>query len=159
MIFSDSFLQPHLIPSPDGSRRTCRGRLAKKTLRDDETCVHRFNAGDESAFVEIMDRYRAKILYIALDLLHNHADAEEIVQDTFIRAYRGLARFRGDASLTTWLHRIAANLAHKSLLVSLPPAPPRHAYRLDCSLSDKGEATFADLRGRRIPEPGERRGE
>ena len=58
-----------------------------------------------------MTRYRDKILSVALDLLHNHADAEEIAQDTFIRAYRGLARFRGDASLATWLHRIAANLA------------------------------------------------
>ena len=47
----------------------------------------------------------------ALAFLKNHADAEEITQDTFIRAHRGLAKFRGDSSLATWLHRIAVNLA------------------------------------------------
>jgi RNA polymerase sigma-70 factor (ECF subfamily) len=43
--------------------------------------------------------------------LHNHADAEEVAQDTFVRAHRGLANFRGDSSLASWLYRIAINLA------------------------------------------------
>src|SRR4026209_2742093 len=48
----------------------------------------------------------------AFGQLRNHADAEEIAQDTFIRAHRALAQFRGESSLSTWLHRITVNLAN-----------------------------------------------
>jgi RNA polymerase sigma-70 factor, ECF subfamily len=48
---------------------------------------------------------------VAFRVLRNNADAEEIAQDTFLRAHRGLATFRGECSLSTWLHRIALNLA------------------------------------------------
>jgi RNA polymerase sigma-70 factor (ECF subfamily) len=77
----------------------------------DRTLVRRFNGGDEAAFVEIVTRYRGKIEAIAAQFLRNHADAQEIAQDTFVRAHRGLAQFRGDSSLATWLHHIACNLA------------------------------------------------
>jgi RNA polymerase sigma-70 factor (ECF subfamily) len=70
--------------------------------------VRRFNAGDDTAFVEIVARYRGRMFSVAFAMLRNRAATEEIAQDTFIRA---LARFRGDASLATWLHRIALNLA------------------------------------------------
>ncbi|HZP61121.1 MAG TPA: sigma factor, partial [Opitutaceae bacterium] len=73
----------------------------------DAGLVKRFNEGDESAFVEMMQRYRGKIYGLTLSMLRNAADAEEITQDTFIRAHRGLANFRGDSSLSTWLYRIA----------------------------------------------------
>lgn len=77
----------------------------------DALLVQRFNAGDESAFDEIVMRYRDRIFSIAISLLRNRADAEEITQDALVRAYRGLARFRGDSSLATWIHRITVNLA------------------------------------------------
>ncbi len=77
----------------------------------DALLVQRFNAGDEKAFDEIVMRYRDRIFAIAIGLLRNRADAEEITQDALIRAYRGLARFRGDSSLATWIHRITVNLA------------------------------------------------
>lgn len=73
--------------------------------------VERFAAGDEAAFGEIMTRYRNRMFAVALSKLRDHSDAQEIVQDTFIRAHRGLAKFRGDSSLATWLYRIALNLA------------------------------------------------
>ena len=53
--------------------------------------MRRFNAGDEDAFIEIVTRHREKMFSIALGHLGNRADAEEIAQDTIIRAYRGLA--------------------------------------------------------------------
>jgi len=65
----------------------------------DATLIARFNSGDEPAFVEIMNRYHGKIFGLAQSLLRNAAEAEEIAQDTFIRAHRGLATFRGDSSL------------------------------------------------------------
>ncbi len=60
----------------------------------DTSLVRRFLAGDESAFTEIVNRYRGRIYGLTPNLLRNSADAEEITQDTFIRAYRGLGRFR-----------------------------------------------------------------
>jgi RNA polymerase sigma-70 factor (ECF subfamily) len=97
------------------SDRAARAAASHQEAAYDAELVRRFNAGDEPAFVEIMTRYREKIFSVALALLRNRADAEEIAQDTFIRAHRGLARFRGDSSLATWLHRIAVNLARNRL--------------------------------------------
>lgn len=77
----------------------------------DAVLVQRYNHGDESAFTEIIKRYYPRIRALANQTLHNQADAEEVAQDTFIRAHRGLAKFRGDASLATWLHCIGLNLA------------------------------------------------
>ena len=117
---------------------------AKAEAAHDAELVRRFHSGDETAFVEIMTRYRDKIFAIVLALLRNHADAEEIAQDTFIRAYRGLARFRGDSSLATWLHRIAVNLARNRYWYFFRRR--RHAtMSLDCAVSDESTATFADL--------------
>jgi len=78
---------------------------------DDAELVRRFNAGDESAFAEIMSRHRPRILAVVRRQMNNHTDAEDITQDTFIRAHRGLSKFRGESSLATWLSRIAINLS------------------------------------------------
>jgi len=77
----------------------------------DAGLVRRFHAGEEEVFSEIMERYSTRIFGLANNLLHNAADAEEVTQDTFIRAHRALKDFRGDSSLATWLYRIAVNLA------------------------------------------------
>jgi len=73
--------------------------------------ISRFLAGDESAFQEIMADNHDRLFNIVLNMLHNRGDTEEIVQDTFIRAHRGLSTFRRESSLRTWLYRIAINLA------------------------------------------------
>ena len=118
----------------------------------DAKLVQRFNAGDSSAFVEIMERYQSKIFSIALGLLRNRADAEEIAQDTFIRAHRGLARFRGDSSLATWLHRIAVNLSRNRYWYFFRRR--RHAtLSLDSQLGSENEATFAELIAADTPNP------
>ena len=110
----------------------------------DARLVKRFVGGDESAFVEIVCRYKEKILVVSLGRLRIRVDAEEITQDTFIRAYRGLARFRGDSSLSTWLHRIALNLARNRFQYNR-----RRRKDLMLSLSDQiGHAdsfTYADV--------------
>lgn len=77
----------------------------------DAELVRKFKLGDESAFTEIFDRYYTVIRAVANDTLHNASDAEEVAQDTFIRAHRGLATFRGESSLVTWLYCIGTNLA------------------------------------------------
>jgi len=110
----------------------------------DMQLVQRFNAGDEAAFVQVMSRYQSKIFSTVLNLLHNRADAEEIVQDTFIRAHRGLAKFRGDSSLATWLYRIAVNLARNRYWYFFRRRR-QDSLSLDHALGDDSDATFADL--------------
>jgi len=110
----------------------------------DRILVQRFRDGDESAFTEIVERYREKMNAIALRVLRNTADAEEIAQDTFIRAHRGLANFRGDSSLATWLYRVTLNLARNRYWYFYRRR--RHAtLSLDCPLHENGQGTFSDL--------------
>jgi RNA polymerase sigma-70 factor (ECF subfamily) len=118
----------------------------------DAALVQRFNAGDDAAFVTIMERYRAKIFTVTLGLLRNHADAEEITQDTFIRAHRGLARFRGDSSLATWLYRIAVNLARNRYWYFFRRRR-QDSLSLDCALSEDNSGTFSDLIADGSPDP------
>lgn len=77
----------------------------------DRLLVERFKKGDESAFSEMMDRYWGRIYGLVNQMLRNQQDAEEVTQDAFVRAHRGLANFRGDSAFSTWLYQIATNLA------------------------------------------------
>jgi len=130
--------------SPVTAERADRITASRQEALHDSQLVQRFNAGDESAFVEIITRHRAKILSITLAQLRNHGDAEEIVQDTFVRAHRGLATFRGDSSLATWLYRIAVNLARNRYWYFFRRR--RHlALSLDCPLSADSTGSFSDL--------------
>ena len=118
----------------------------------DPELVRRFVTGDEAAFVEIMHRYEGKVLAVARSLLHNQADAEEIVQDTFVRAYCNLARFRGDSSLATWLHRIAVNLSRNRYWYFFRRR--RHAtLSFDCPIGENGDSTLADIFSADTPNP------
>ena len=118
----------------------------------DAGLVARFNAGDDAAFVQIMERYRTRIFTVTLGLLRNRADAEEITQDTFIRAHRGLARFRGDSSLATWLYRIAVNLARNRYWYFFRRRR-QDTLSLDCALSDDNSGSFSDLVADVSPDP------
>ncbi|MEZ5277217.1 MAG: sigma-70 family RNA polymerase sigma factor [Opitutaceae bacterium] len=77
----------------------------------DRLLVDRFKAGDQSAFNEMVSRYWDRIYAMVNQLLRNTQDAEEVTQDAFIRAHRGLENFRGDSAFSTWLYQIATNLA------------------------------------------------
>ena len=81
------------------------------SAEEDAELVRRFNSGDESAFTAIVERHHARVLALVRRSMNNDHDAEDIAQVTFIRAHRGLANFRGDSALSTWLSRIALNLA------------------------------------------------
>jgi RNA polymerase sigma-70 factor, ECF subfamily len=118
----------------------------------DSQLVSKFNAGEESAFVEIMSRHKARIFAAAMALLRNHADAEEITQDTFVRAHRGFSRFRGDSSVATWLHRIAVNLARNRYWYYFRRR--KHStLSLDATVGEEGDAAFSDLLSAADPDP------
>ncbi|MDR0535482.1 MAG: sigma-70 family RNA polymerase sigma factor [Puniceicoccales bacterium] len=78
---------------------------------NEENALERARIGDASAFSEIVTIYQDRIFAKVFSILRNRQDAEEITQDTFVRAQRGLPAFRGTASFTTWLYQIATNLA------------------------------------------------
>jgi RNA polymerase sigma-70 factor (ECF subfamily) len=115
--------------------------------------VRRFNGGDESAFLEMMRRYQDKIFNLSLRILKNRADAEEITQDTFIRAHRGLAKFRGDSSLITWLHRIAMNLARNRYWYYFR-RKRQATLSLDYTFGENADSKFSDLFASEAPDPG-----
>ena len=82
------------------------------TIDADELLIERIRAGDMAAYNVMVIRHYDRIFSRVLQLLNNKQDAEEVTQDAFIRAHRGLENFRGDASFSTWLYQIATNLAH-----------------------------------------------
>jgi RNA polymerase sigma-70 factor (ECF subfamily) len=81
----------------------------------DEVLLARARAGDERAFAAIVARYEARVAATAIGMLGPGDEAEDVGQETFIRLYRSLDRFRGDASLATYLTRIAMNLSLTAL--------------------------------------------
>jgi len=78
---------------------------------DDAELVARLQAGDEEAFVALVERFHAPMLRLAGAYVPNRAVAEEVVQDTWLGVVRGIARFEGRSSLKTWLFRILVNRA------------------------------------------------
>lgn len=127
----------HTIQSPQSNRPTSDASI-------DAELVERFKQGDDTAFLKIMERHQRKIFAKVQSLLHNHADAEEITQDTFIRALRGLDKFRGDSSLATWLYRIAVNLARNRYWYFFRRRR-QDSLSLDHALGENNEGTFSDL--------------
>ena len=71
--------------------------------------------GDQHAFEELVRATHAEAYTLAYRLVGNEEDARDVVQDTYLRAFRGLKNFRGDAQFTTWLYRITANCANTHL--------------------------------------------
>lgn len=76
----------------------------------DETLVAQAARGDREAFDELVKRYQSRMFQLVRILTSGDAEAEDLVQDTFVRAYRAVGRFRGDSTFRTWLHRIAVNV-------------------------------------------------
>ena len=86
--------------------------MSKQTEQiPDSELVRRFQQGDTSAFDILVKRHANRAYQIAYGVLGNRQDAEEVAQDVFVRIYRALPKFRGEAEFTTWLYRIALNLA------------------------------------------------
>lgn len=76
---------------------------------DDLTLVKRAQAGDAAAYDELMRKYQERIYGTVYHMTSNHEDANDLTQETFIKAYKVLGSFKGDASFYTWIYRIAVN--------------------------------------------------
>ncbi len=103
---------------------------------DDRTLVAAFVAGRREAFDLIVVRHRRPIYQLCYRFVGNHEDASDLAQDVFVRAFKGLAKFKGDSSLATWLYRVGVNTCLNRVAVKRPQtesidAVPRIDERAD----------------------------
>jgi RNA polymerase sigma-70 factor, ECF subfamily len=104
---------PHVLFADNDvlARDSTRAQPEGIEVESDRALVVRLNSGDLSAFEVMVARHKTRIYSMAYQMLRDREDAEEVTQDTFVNALRGLGGFRGDAALSTWITQIARNLA------------------------------------------------
>jgi len=111
----------------------------------DLSLVRRVQRGDKGAFDALVLKYQHKVVKLVMRYVRNPAEAEDIAQEAFIKAYRALPQFRGDSAFYTWLYRIAINTA-KNAVVSRDRSPidfdldlqnPDESYDMQGRLADK----------------------
>ena len=102
----------------------------EKAVDSDAMLVERTVAGDQKAFELLVIKYQRRIQRLIGRMVRDVDLVEDIAQETFIRAYRALAQFRGDAQFYTWLYRIAVNTAKKALMdLKRNPTVSENAYK------------------------------
>lgn len=89
----------------------------------DQLLVDRAQHGDKKAFELLVVKYQRKLMRLISRLIRDQAEAEDVVQEAFIKAYRALPQFRGDSAFYTWLYRIGINTAKNYLVTQGRRAP------------------------------------
>src|SRR5438270_13481403 len=107
------------------------------TSIDESQLVAQSRAGGTAAFNELVRRYERKIFRLAQHITQNREDAEDVLQETFLKAYEHLDQFKGDAKFYTWIVRIAVNQA----LMKLRRRKTDKSVSLDETI-DTGEDTI-----------------
>jgi RNA polymerase sigma-70 factor (ECF subfamily) len=108
---------------------------------DDRTLVERAARGDREAFGALVQRHQDRVFNLAYQVVRNREDALDVAQEAFVKAFISLARFKGEASFTTWVHRIVVNLAIDCLRRRRRGDPAAYDDRL--ALPEDGEASLA----------------
>ena len=130
--------------------RTSNMNIKSQAANPDDLLIERIKEGDLDAYNDMVTRYWDRIFARVHHLLKNKQDAEEVTQDAFIRAHRGLENFRGDASFSTWLYQIATNLAHNRYWY-WSRRKRDQSISLDQPLSDDGDLILENV----MPSEGE----
>ena len=115
----------------------------------DLVLVKRVQRGDKTAFDLLVRKYQHKVVKLVLRYVRNPAEAEDIAQEAFIKAYRALPQFRGDSAFYTWMYRIAINTA-KNSLASRDRSPI--AYDLDLTDPEESHSVQTKLQDPDTPE-------
>jgi RNA polymerase sigma-70 factor (ECF subfamily) len=115
----------------------------------DLSLVRRVQRGDKGAFDALVLKYQHKLVKLVMRYVRNPAEAEDIAQEAFIKAYRALPQFRGDSAFYTWLYRIAINTA-KNAVVSRDRSPIE--YDLDRHNSDESYEMQGRMKDSETPE-------
>jgi RNA polymerase sigma-70 factor (ECF subfamily) len=105
----------------------CRDSVGE---REEAALLNGIRRGDKRGYEQLVQQYGGMMLVVARRLLRNEDDARDAVQDAFLNAFRALPRFREEAKLSTWLHRIVMNVA----LIKLRAAKRRSEVNIDCLL-------------------------
>jgi RNA polymerase sigma-70 factor (ECF subfamily) len=111
--------------------------------------VRRVQRGERGAYDLLVLKYQHKVVKLVMRYLRDPADAEDVAQEAFIKAYRALPHFRGDSAFYTWLYRIAINTA-KNALAARDRNPV--SYELDMQNNDDSSDVVSRLRDPETPE-------
>lgn len=118
---------------------------------DDRALVDACRAGRHEAFDLLVVRHRRSIYHLCYRFVANHADATDLTQDVFLRAFRALDGFKGEASVATWLYRIAVNLSLNKVGARVPRVEPVEDRHLPPSAEpDAMSRMLADERAVRV---------
>jgi len=109
----------------------------------DQQLVERVQKGDRRAFDLLVMKYQHKIISLVGRFVSDAAEAQDVTQEAFIKAYRALPNFRGDSAFYTWLYRIAVNTA-KNYLVSRGRKAPTHDIDPEDAENFTDESVFRD---------------
>lgn len=99
-----------------GPRSKASGARSLSERQIDQALVERVQRGDKSAYDLLVLKYQHKIGHLISRYVHDSHEAQDVAQEAFIKAYRGLAKFRGDSAFYTWLYRISINTAKNHLV-------------------------------------------
>jgi RNA polymerase sigma-70 factor, ECF subfamily len=115
-------------PSDDAPRAASSDRSSL----DDKHLVELTLAGDRTAFDVLVARHQKAVYQLCYRFVPHHDDASDLAQDVFVRAWKGLSRFKGDAAFTTWLYRITVNVCLSRVTAKRPiNAPVEELERLE----------------------------
>ena len=109
-------------------------------MADESALVDRVRAGDERAFQEMVDQHKSMVLRLAFRMTRSWQDAEDLSQETFVRAFQSFDRFREDSKLSSWLYRIAFNLCLDTI------TRPGWKRDVDIAMADRESAPDAEER-------------
>jgi RNA polymerase sigma-70 factor (ECF subfamily) len=108
-------------------------------------------AGDRDAFERLMERHQRAVYQLCYRFAGNHEDATDLAQDVFIRAFRGLGRFKGESSLATWLYRIGVNVCLNRRAAQPPRMDPiQPDAHVDHRTTDPADAVLRRERAERV---------
>lgn len=128
--------------------------IAAPSVPDDIDIARRVAAGDRAAFELLMRRHNQRLYRLARATLRNDADAEEVLQEAYLSAYRGIAGFRGDATLATWLFSLVRNAclghlrksARRQNLITMEPSDDMGNVQADASDAPETALARAEMR-------------
>ena len=108
----ESIMKPCVLV---GGLRKCKVLHGNVMPKPDQEIIRQILAGEKRAFAELIDRHKDRAMTLAMRMLRNREDAEEAIQDAFVRAFQALPRFEWKASFSTWLYRIVYNVCMTAL--------------------------------------------
>ena len=114
------------------------------TINNDQIYINKVLKGDANAFAYLVNTYKTMVYSLALKMMKNTEEAEEVAQDTFIKAYKNLNKFKGDAKFSTWLYKIG----YRNCLDALKKHQEKYnIFAIDEVTINKIESTESILQG------------